>query len=73
MIGCDYCEGWYHPQCVNLKEAVVHKWERFNLVERSVPEWPGCLQPPAYTANVSCNRTSWFTRVAPLRKGANDS
>ena len=26
MIGCDYCEGWYHPQCVNLKEAVVHKW-----------------------------------------------
>ena len=30
MIGCDYCDEWYHPQCLNLNKNDVKRLSNEN-------------------------------------------
>jgi hypothetical protein len=29
MVGCDYCDGWFHCRCVNVTEADLSETNRF--------------------------------------------
>lgn len=49
MIGCDVCEGWYHPRCIQMPEHCI------DLVDQFV--CPSCASDPA-----DPKRTTWKRR-----------
>ena len=40
MIGCDFCQGWFHYECVGLREGLVNKLPNYQC--------PSCVSSPEH-------------------------
>lgn len=66
MIGCDFCEAWYHPECIGLDEKQAIE------VTKS-PSWkcPKCIEEEIYAKKEKLNAKTMQMKKLSIAKPQN--
>ncbi|KAK3271151.1 hypothetical protein CYMTET_20483 [Cymbomonas tetramitiformis] len=74
MIGCDYCDGWYHYDCVGISEAEAETMDKYKCdkckrgrrskLAPTAVEW----SPPVTTADTKLAGTKAKATKAPIEQ-----